>query len=441
MQYSPINKGESKMKTSIKKRAVRLICLMGMLVILVVFFPACAGPDISVKSSTGFTHEASVRVPFSPPDDSVASLRIDDEGIAVFIKHIEIHHGHVNPEKEYRLEIYKVDKNGIVETEELGPFEFYRTTREGNFIITPEDMDTVTYLDLGSLDSTTVEDRTLALILKAFPADCFSNKIVTHLVPLSSKLNVERWLEIYNTETRKGVLVDLREEYTSINTIDFDGGNILVKAVKSNREPPDLYVLGLDGTMKLKLNLSYCKDPYSDDAKLVPGGVIVAASDVIVVDTSNTASQIARASIVKRYSFDGTVEWSQSIPITGGPRLRVLSSQDDDVLALTIFNSNEETSFIGYFTAYEGKQVYAHTFQSDSSIWPLDTKGSFYIYPQWSLYPGISPPSGRIALYSYDSEVATVDFNDGIYYFAASPSGEYFAVVSDKTLSIFSSAE
>jgi hypothetical protein len=210
-------------------------------VLLVTVIPACR-PGIAFEENSDFEHLASVRVPFT--SEWQATLFVDDDGTTTLLRYLEIHHGKVNPEKEYRLEIYKVDKNGSVETEELGPFESNRTTREGNFILIAfEDMDTVTYLDLGSLDSTTVEDRTLALILKAFPADCFSNKIVTHPVSLSSKLNVERWLEIYNTETRKRVTVDLKEEYTSINTIDFDGVNILVKAVKSNRAQAESILL------------------------------------------------------------------------------------------------------------------------------------------------------------------------------------------------------
>ena len=65
------------MKTSMKKRAVGLTYLMGVVAVLAAFLPARAGPSISVESSTSFTHEASVRVPFRPPDDSVASLNID----------------------------------------------------------------------------------------------------------------------------------------------------------------------------------------------------------------------------------------------------------------------------------------------------------------------------------------------------------------------------
>lgn len=421
---------------------IQLPYLLAVLAVIAVFFPACAGPGIAVKSGTGFTHEASVRIPFRPPDDSVASLNIDDEGTAVFIKHIEIHHGHVNPRKEYWREIYKIDKHGTVEIEKFGPFEVIRRLNPEGNLIALENGDNVTYVDVLSLTSRSVVDSDLADIIRNhYSADYYDSGLVVYTIPVPEKSGSGKGVVIYNTSTRKEVTVDLREEYASIDAMDFDGENILIKATESNRKPPVLYVLGLDGTKKLKLNLSYCKHPYSDDAKLVPGGLIVAVSDVVVVNTSNTTSQISRASVVKRYSFDGTEEWSRSIPITGLPRLKRLFSQGDDVLALTLINRNEMTSFIGYFTAHEGKQVYARTFQGEYGIWPVEMTGSFYIYPQWSLYPDIPPPSGGIALCSYDSELATVDFNDGIYYFAASPSSKFFAVVSDRTVSIFSSTE
>jgi hypothetical protein len=120
-----------------------------------------------------------------------------------------------------------------LQTEKFGPFIAWQAAQEGDFIIAADEMDKVTCIDLDSLNRTTAENRLLAVILKAFPSDYFSNRIVTHTVPLSSKTGVEIWLAIYDTETQKEVIVDLREEYASIDTIDFDGENILVKASKT----------------------------------------------------------------------------------------------------------------------------------------------------------------------------------------------------------------
>jgi len=421
-------------KALINRPSIWLIYILGMMVVVAMFFPGCTGPNISVKSNTGFIHETSVRVPFKPGDS--VDLYIDDEGNAIFIKHIEIHHGKVSPEKEYWFEIYKADKSGIVETEKFGPFVAWQAAQEGDFIIAADETDTVTCIDLDSLNSTTAENRLLAVILKAFPSDYFSDRIVTHTVPLSSKIGVERWLAIYDIENQEEVTVDLREEYASIDAIDFDGEDILVKASKGNREPPVLYVLGLDGTHKLKLDLL----DQLGCARLIPGGIAVYMTDVLVVDTDNANSQISRSSLLKKYQFNGTVEWSQSIPLNGVPLLKLSPGQDDGVLALTLINRNEMTSFIGYFSDEDGERVYTNTFQGEYSIWPLDDLGSYYIYPEWSLYPEIPPPSGRIALFNHGNELASVESDDDIYYFATSPSGRFFAVVSDGTLSIFSTA-
>jgi hypothetical protein len=84
----------------------QLVCIFGLLAISAMVFPACGGPGITVESISGFTHEVSVRVPFHPPDDSVASLYIDDEGTAVFIKYIAIM-ARLTPKKSTGLRFIK----------------------------------------------------------------------------------------------------------------------------------------------------------------------------------------------------------------------------------------------------------------------------------------------------------------------------------------------
>ena len=423
-----------------KKVATGLMCLLGVLVILAVFFPACGGPSISVESSIGFTHEASVHVPFKPPEDSVASLCIDDEGTAIFIKHIEIFHSHVHSDREFWLEIHKIDKHGTVETEKFGPFEKIRRLKLGGNFIALEDVNSnkVTYIDVAAMTSRSVVDSDLADIMRNhYSADYYDNGLVVYTIPVPEKSGSERGVVIYNTSTHEEIRVDFQEEYASIDTIDFNGENILIKATKGNRKPPVLYMLGLDGTHELKLDLL----DQLGCARLIPGGIAVYMTDVLVVDTDNATSQISRSSLLKKYRFNGTVEWSHSIPLKGVPHLKLLPSQDSGVLALTLISRNEMTGFIGYFTDEDGKEVYTSTFQGEYGIWPLDNLGSYYIYPEWSLYPEIPPPSGRIALFNYSNELASVEFDDDIYYFATSPSGRFFAVVSDGVLSIFSATE
>jgi len=288
------------------------------------------------------------------------------------------------------------------------------------------------------LTSRSVVDSDLADIMRNhYSANYYDNGIIVYTIPVPEKSGSERGVVIYNTSTHEETIVDFQEEYASIDTIDFDGENMLIKATESNRKPPVLYVLGLDGTHKLKLDLL----DQLRCARLIPGGIAVYMTDVLVVDTDNATSRISRSSLLKKYRFNGTVEWSHSIPLKGVPHLKLLSSQDNGVLALTLINRNEMTSFIGYFTDEDGKKVYTSTHPERYGIWPLDNLGSYYIYPEWSLYPEIPPPSGRIALFNYGNELASVESDDDIYYFNASPSGKYFAVVSDRTVSIFSKTE
>jgi hypothetical protein len=284
-----------------------------------------------------------------------------------------------------------------------------------------------------SLSSRTVIDGDLATIIRDHFTDSYRNGLVIYGIPVPEKPGMERGVVIYNTSTHEKTTVDFQEEYQNVyHPVDQDNENVLIKAVKSNNEPPDLYVLGLDGTTKLKMGLSYSRDPNSDDSKLIPGGLVVAASDV--------RSSNGHASILKRYSFGGTEVWSKVIPVSGQPHIK-LQEGLNDILALTLTDRNDLTSFIGYFDVEKGEQLYAQLFETNSSILPLDTIGNFYVYPEWSRYPEIPAPKGLVVSYSYDNELGSVNFNEGIYYFAASPSGKYFAIISNNAMSIFSKTE
>ena len=426
------------------KLAVGMIYMLVVLAVLALFFSGCAGPGISMKSSTGFTHEASVRVPFQPPEDSVASLYIDDEGTTVFIKHIEIHHGSVNPQKEFWREIYKIDKTGTIETEKFGPFEKIRRLKPEGNLIAFEDLesDNVTYIDMNSLTSRSVIDIDLADIIRnQFSADYYDSGLVVYTIPVPEKPSWEKGIVLYNTLTHEEIRVNLDEEYVGIGPIDIDGDNILLHATEHISKPPVLYVIGLDGTQKLKLTLYGIERLHAYDAKLIREGLIVATRHKYSFYTINATDKLGPACLLKRYSFDGEEEWSYAIPITGSLSLKLLPKKDSDILSMMIFSSNNDTSFIGYFTADEGKPVYTHDLQRFTLIWPTDTIGNYYLYRQWSGYCEVPAPKGRIAFYSYDRELASIDFNDGIYYFATSPSGKFFAVVTYRTVSIFSRIE
>jgi hypothetical protein len=131
------------------------------------------------------------------------------------------------------------------------------------------------------------------------------------------------------------------------------------------------------------------------------------------------------------------MERSVTIPITGTPILKRIQNGDDEFISLTV-RSGDTERYTGWFNTDNGSQLYAKTFHDNRKILPLDTTTCYYLHPQWSLYPEISPPAGRISLFNQDEEIAFADITDGIYYFAASPNGNFFAVVTDNLLSIFS---
>src|SRR4030042_807203 len=227
------------------------ISLILISLVVVIVFAACSGETIDIASVSSFRHEVSANIPFDPMEDPSARLYVDNEGRAVFIKPNEKHPGTVNAEKEYCPEIFVVDKNGVHDTLQPGIFKAWGESREGKYLIGVGGKYSIHFIDKATLKTTEVMDDSLVSILRGIQADCVSDKAVLYSVPQSSILG------IYDIQTENEVIFDLKEDYVSIDGIDFDGDSILVKAVKNRDEPPDLYILGLDGTVELKLSLDW----------------------------------------------------------------------------------------------------------------------------------------------------------------------------------------
>ena len=437
-------------------------CSFISIFVVIVFFSACGSPEVRVESVSGFTPEVSLRIPFDPQNDTVISLRIDDEGNTALTMRDEIFHGKVNPEKEYHLEGYKINPIGYKETEEYGPFEAVRISREGSFIIAADETDTVTWLDPDTLDSTKIENEGLSLALKASIGDYFDNRIMTHTVPLSSKLDIERWLAIRDMNTDKGVLVDFQEEYVNIDAVDSRDKMLLVEAGKGIGNPVTLYALSLDDTFVTDLDtkqqssgsrmiedIEHVQIEIRDrllSARLTGDGLVVLLGDSLAVeidqDTSETS--ISRGCVLKKYSLQGKEEWSRALPAEGVVRLCLLDEGAEDVITVALADNNDSTGFIGYYYADNGDEIYsrtiseAKTYEGLFSVHSLSEPGLYYIRPQPSGYPGISSYGGKMSLYCYDNVIASADFREPIYHFAVSPGGKFFAVVTDGTLSVFS---
>jgi hypothetical protein len=433
-----------------------LLSLSGML------FAGCGKPEVNVDSVSGFTHEVSVRIPFDPQNDTVTSLRIDDEGNTALIMRDEILHGKVNPEKEYRLETYRISKGGSKETGEYGPFEAVRISREGSFIITADETDMVTWLDSDTLDITRIENEGLSLALKASIGDYFDSEIMTHTVPLSSKLGVERWLAIQNMNTTKGVLVDFQEEYVNIDAIDSRDEMLQIEAGRGIGNPVTLYVLSLDGTdmTDLDIDQQFSGGRTIEDfehvqveirdrllsARLTGDGLVVLLDDSLAVETDQDTSEtnIGRGYALKKYSLQGKEEWHRALPVQGVAHLSLLDEEAGEIIAVTLADNNDLTGFIGYYHADSGDEIYSRTvdvtetYEGLISVHALDEPGLYYIRPEPSSYPGIPSYGGKVSLYSYDKVIASADFEEPIYHFAVSPDDKFFAVITDGTLSIFS---
>lgn len=145
--------------------------------------PACSKPNIDIASISGFSHEVSVKIPFDPMEDSSASLHIDSEGCAVFVKPNEEHLEKVNAEKEYCPEIIMVDKDGIRETRQPGILKAWYESREGKYFIGVGGKYSADFIDKATLKTTEVMDNSLVSILRKYDADCYDTKAVFTLFP------------------------------------------------------------------------------------------------------------------------------------------------------------------------------------------------------------------------------------------------------------------
>jgi len=393
------------------KKVVTIILMM----VIIMALMACGRDSITIESSSGFSHEVSVRIPFNPMEDAAVSLYIDNDGRAVFVKPNENHLGKVNAEREYCPELIVVDKDGVMDRLQPGIFNAWGESREGGFFTGVGGKYSVQYLNKANLATTEVMDNSLNTILQRFGADCFGDKVVCYSVPLTSNPGIERFTGIYDIQTGNEVLIDLEEDYANFHGIDFNDDSVLVKAVKTGNEPPDLYIIGLDGSLKLKLTLGWSQITQYSNACFTQEGVLVYVGRKTI------------ASSLDKYSCNGTLEWSNVIPITGTPELKRVQTGNDELISLTV-RSGDTDRYIGCFNTDNDSQLFAATFHDNRIILPLDIPAVYYLHPQWSLYPEISPPAGRISLYNRDEEIAFADITDGIYYFAASPNGNFFAV-------------
>lgn len=399
-----------------------------MMVAIVSLVSGCGSSEISIDSVSGFVHKTSVRIPFDPQKDLSARLKIDNDGNALFFKQNEGIQGSLNPVSKFQPELYGTNEEGTSFSNKYGPFLALEFENDGSYFLAADDTNHVTRVNPGSGLSTATENKKLAMLLKADLTEYLKNNIITYDVTVSSTWNVKRQLAIYNTKTEKEVTVDLKENYQAIDTLDIDGENVLVKAVKKDSENPDFYILSTDGEIITTFSPENCADSGRCYACFVEGGFIV-----------YTPRQILSSALGK-YNFFGCPVWAHVIPLMGNPEMKVVRGADGEIVTLTVTGDDDER-YIEHFNSQDGFPLYSRSFHSDSFIKLTDVPGMYFLYPQWSLYPEMDTIHRRISLYNEETETGYIEIVDSIDYFEVSSDGRYFAIVTKNMLSIFAQEE
>ncbi len=216
--------------------------------------------------------------------------------------------------------------------------------------------------------------------------------------------------------------------YQIVHLKDRYEDRLLFEAKKSNDGPPDYLITDNAGAVLYTLPMNYLITRYRYEACLVENGLAVYYGTNVL------------NSRLKKYSYDGSIVWSAEVPLTGSPHLSRIQDNGSELLALRIQSSDNE-HYVGYFTAENGTMFLENKFTDDRRVQVTDKAGYYYLFTEWPEYYEMAVPPGRISLFYGNEEAAYADVSEGIYYFAASPDGRYFAVVTRNRLSIFSFTE
>ncbi len=200
--------------------------------------------------------------------------------------------------------------------------------------------------------------------------------------------------------------------------------------------PDILYVLGTDGDVALRKVLAYEEDGRYTDACLIPGGLVIAEGNAV----RTGGNGIERVTRLTEYDVQDDILWSREIPDPGHPRLERFEGANGVTVSLTITAENNYRC-VYLLSSASGHPECCMALDAGTGIRPVGDGDSFYLHPSWSLYPDIPAPAGSVILWRNGDEEATAEFSEGIYHFAASPDGRYFAILTKNTLSVFSLTE
>lgn len=386
---------------------------------------ACAvlllsGGSCGKPASDDFQRLASVHV-----SGYVHVLSVDDEGVVTLTENQWRYEDPHSGPAWCTATLHRVYPDGRVESKTL-PSLFEMSpilTVEGDRLVFPEDGNRVTYLDTSTFATRTVEDERLAELtrMRSGPMYFFDSGLVVYPIVQGYESGGLRACEgagVYDPALSRdlrlltqGRLLALSQGYAIIESSGF------------------FYALTMEGEQKYKLAWSQTYTP--DRVVVTPYGLVAGGIDSAVSDLHKP--------VVVLYPFSGERQIPCPMPDTDsvggdGPAIAAL----DGIVATSLFNMEElgepgsvyGQAYLGYFDSETGQEIYSvSNRQKVVTFCPLDNLGYYYLHPSTDDWK--SSPGGRIALFHWDEEIASMDYDATLQAFASSANGHFFAVVSE----------
>lgn len=378
-----------------------------------------------------------------------AIMSIDNDGVATAI----------GEDSDGRLRVHKLYPDGGAVSRGPYPFRYWAKTAEGNLVgvLASEGQDTVQYIDVETLGTRNVRNVRLADLVQQPSAISLDSGVVVYLKGRPS-VGFIRGIGLYDALSNQDREYLFAEPHDQVH-IWGRWGNAVVISTRDRiyfpgPGPPNdetvqrvrdqggragegwkewIYVVSFDGDLELSMDLPpfhYLRD------------VLVSPLGIIVIGHAKWIS-FEGDPMVERYSYEGRRE--VSYPVT--PQLRdgkiQMLTRDDGRPVLVVGQSSIELpdriiygcAYIGYFDANTAEEMYSRSdCEAAISFWPLEEVGRYYVYPGYMGWEGVIP-RGDIALYQYGDKVAST--RGEVRKFAASPNGEYFALLTGDKVETF----
>lgn len=392
------------------------------------------------RSDSDFQHLTSMHISGGVYD----CFSVSDEGVVIFVEHEwRYDDPHVGP-AWCTPTLHRMYPDGRVESKELPTLRETSPTLtvEGN-LVTPENGNKVTYIDLSTFSTITIEDSRLAELAKEKPAEeklFFDSGFVVYLI---GRPEHRTGVGVYNPATQEDTNSFWGEHYDA-NLMSVWGDCVIALAADLMHPWPSgirsfIYLITLDGEQTHNFSL--------------PGSYLIeeieAMSDGLIVSGYANYSYFKGDLAVERYSFEGNKEVSYPLPdIESGDgcaaRIKIIPGEKGSVVVATQPSSEDLVepkdirgcAYIGYFDAETGEEIHSRSNDKEAvTFYPLKKVGHYYMHPSardWKVSSG-----GEIALFDYERKIASMHFNGELDRFAASPNGKFFAIASGGKVSLY----